>query len=235
MDDQHRAIRDEIAAYSLGALEPDEVDRIESHLAGCDQCREYLAWLDPAIDLLPVAVAQRRPPRGLKKALMADVREDVRAARRAEGRAKRSGRGFWGALWRPATAVVACVVLVAGVVGGYALRGDSGEAPRSVMIPAQGERLALGERAVATLEVAGDRGTLHVEELPSLPRNRVYQAWIQRDGTMEPSTPFVIKRDGSTEVAIAGSLDGASGIYITREPEGGSEVPTLPVVMKALL
>lgn len=233
--EQHRANRDEIAAYSLGALEPDEVDRIESHLAGCDECREYLAWLDPAIDLLPTAVAQRRPPRGLKRALMAEVREDVRAVRRAEGRAKRSGRGFWSALWRPATAVVASLVLVAGAIGGYALREDSDKQPGSVMIAAQSGRLALGERAEATLEVVGDRGILHVEELPSLPKDRVYQAWIQRDGTMEPSTPFVIKRDGSTEVAIDGSLDGASGVYITREPRGGSEAPTLPVVMKAVL
>ena len=65
--------------------------------------------------------------------------------------------------------------------------------------------------------------------------NRVYQAWIQRDGVMEPSTTFVVDRNGSTEVAVEGSLDGASGVYVTREPEGGSEEPTPPVLMKMLL
>ena len=35
---------------------------------------------------------------------------------------------------------------------------------------------------------------------------------------MEPSTTFVVRDDGSTEVAIEGSLDGASGLFITSEP-----------------
>lgn len=233
MSDEHRARRDDLAAYSLGALEPAEVEVLEVHLSTCEQCREYLSWLDPAIGMLPASVEQRRPPRALKKALMAEVRDDVRAASRAEGRAKRSGRGFWGALWRPATAVAAGLVLVAGAIGGYSLRGDSQDEPESVMIAA-----AEGSGKVpvdATLEVAGDRGTLHVDELPTLASNSVYQAWIQRDGVMEPSTVFVIKRDGTAEVAIEGSLEEASGVFITREPRGGSEEPTLPVVTGALL
>jgi hypothetical protein len=45
----------------------------------------------------------------------------------------------------------------------------------------------------------------------------------------------VVDRNGSTEVAVEGGLDGAAGVYITREPEGGSEEPTPPVLMQALL
>ena len=43
---------------------------------------------------------------------------------------------------------------------------------------------------------------------------------------MEPSSTFDVREDG--EVQIEGSLDGADGVYITREPEGGSEAPTEP-------
>jgi hypothetical protein len=46
---------------------------------------------------------------------------------------------------------------------------------------------------------------------------------------MEPSSTFDIREDG--EVEIEGSLDGATGVYITREPEDGSEVPTEPILM----
>ena len=59
----HRDYRDELAAYALGALETTEKLEIERHLAGCEQCREYLQWLDPAVDLLPASVQPGpRPP-----------------------------------------------------------------------------------------------------------------------------------------------------------------------------
>jgi anti-sigma-K factor RskA len=229
----HRAYRDELAAYTIGALEPAEVDELERHVSGCGECREYLFWLDPAVDLLPASVDQLQAPRRLKRALMAEVHDDLKAARRAERDRERAERGFWGSIWRPATAIAACLVLVAGIVGGYALRGD--DEPQSDLIVAQVLDEGVGARTAATLEREGDRGILHVEALPPLPENRVYQAWIQRDGAMEPSTAFVVGRDGTTEVAIKGSLDGASGIYVTREPADGSEEPSLPVIMKAPL
>jgi anti-sigma-K factor RskA len=229
----HRAYRDELAAYSIGALEPAEVDQLERHVSGCRECREYLFWLDPAVDLLPASVEQHQAPRRLKRALMAEVHEDLKAARRAERERERAERGIWGSIWRPATAIAACLVLVAGIVGGYALRGNDESQPELITAEVVGN--GVGARMAATLEREGDRGILHVEALPSLPENRVYQAWIQRDGAMEPSTAFVVGRDGTTEVAIKGTLDGASGIYVTREPAGGSEEPTPPVLMKAPL
>ena len=65
-------------------------------------------------------------------------------------------------------------------------------------------------------------------KLPGLPPEQDYQAWIQRDGDMEPSSTFDVREDG--EVQIEGSLDGAQGVYITREPEDGSEAPTEPTL-----
>ena len=46
---------------------------------------------------------------------------------------------------------------------------------------------------------------------------------------MEPSSTFDIREDG--EVQIEGSMEGAQGVYITREPEDGSDVPTEPILM----
>jgi anti-sigma-K factor RskA len=228
--ESHSERRDELAAYALGALDPVEAQALERHLDECRECREYLLWLDPAVSVLPASVEQRPAPARLKRALMDEVEADLKAARRAERERQRANRGFWGSVWRPVTAVAACLVLVAGVAVGYALRGD--DEPASDLIVAQ--PLESGDLA-ATLERTGDRGVLHVEELPPLPANRVYQAWIGRDGAMEPSTTFVVPDDGTTQVAIEGTLDGASGLFITREPQGGSETPTPPVLMEAPL
>lgn len=224
----HQFSRDDLAAYALGSLETAEASELERHLAECPECREYLAWLDPAVDLIPASVEQHQPPPRLKRALMADVRDDVKATRRAERRQRGRFAGFPGFGLRPVVAAAACFVLVAGLAAGYALRSDDADRVVVEAVPLEG-----GAPLAATLEREGDRGLLHVESLPPLPGSRVYQAWIERDGVMEPSTTFVVDRDGGGEVAIDGSLDGAAGVYVTREPRGGSETPSLPPLLKA--
>jgi anti-sigma-K factor RskA len=221
----HDEYRDQIAAYALDALETGEKLEAERHLAGCADCREYLKWLHPAIDLLPTSVEARTPPASLKRSLMGAVEADIKAHRHAEKARKRSERGLWGTVWRPVTAGVLATVLVAGAIVGYLFAGND---PQSEFFEA--ESLAqIGPEMEATLEVQGDEGTLHVVKLPGLPSEQDYQAWIQRDGEMEADSTFDIREDG--EVQIDGSLEGAEGVYITREPEGGSEVPTEPVLM----
>jgi anti-sigma-K factor RskA len=233
----HHRLRDDVAAYALGSLDGVEAREIERHLAECTSCREYLGWLDPAVEMLPDSVPQLEPPKRLKRDLMAAVRADARSTERAErARARREGerRGIFGLAWRPATALAVCVIAIAGLFGGYALWG--GDEDSSVVVDARPTAAGVPANAmIVTLEVEDGRGTLHVEKLPPLQQDRVYQAWIGRDGEMVPSTPFVLRRDGTTEVAIDGDLDGADGVFITREPEGGSVEPTAPVLMKAPL
>ena len=65
-----------------------------------------------------------------------------------------------------------------------------------------------------------------MSRLPALPRDDVYEVWVERDGALEPSSLFVPRRDGSAEAAVPGSLDGADAVLVTREPRGGSREPT---------
>ncbi|MDQ2675977.1 MAG: anti-sigma factor [Actinomycetota bacterium] len=221
---EHSEYRDQVAAYALDALEPHEKLEVERHLAGCDGCREYLMWLHPAIDLLPASVEARTPPASLKRSLMGAVEAEIKADRRAEKARKRSERGLWGTIWRPVTAGVLGVVLIAGATVGWLLRGDN---PQSEFFEV--ERLAQGGPAMeASLEVQGNEGILHVAELPALPPAKDYQAWVQHDGRMEPSSTFEIREDGEVHID---DLEGAEGVYITLEPEDGSEEPTEPILM----
>ena len=71
----------------------DEAARSRAHLAGCEPCRDYLRWLQPAVDVLPASVAQLEPPPRLGERLMATVRAEAAQAPRATPVTERSADG----------------------------------------------------------------------------------------------------------------------------------------------
>ena len=52
---------------------------------------------------------------------------------------------------------------------------------------------------------------------------------------MEPSGVFVLDHDGAGTAAVAGPLEGADAVLVTREPSGGSRQPTTPPLVRASL
>jgi hypothetical protein len=235
---KHEEMRDDLAAFAIGALDDAESDAIRRHVSGCESCEEYLRWLQPAVDLLPASVEQLEPPRSLREGLMATVRAEAApaSAEEASGRSAARAQRRWsfpGLTLRPA-AVLAAAVLVAGGVTGYVV-SDSGE-PQRELVRAQ----AIGSVPAGTLAAqleygAGGDAILHVERAPALDRGHVYQAWIQRDGVMEPSASFRPHDDGTAEAALGDSLEGATAVFVTEEPGPGKKKPTSPPILEASL
>ena len=212
----HEARRDELAAYLLGALEPGEAAALEQHFAGCEECRDELEWLRPAVLMLPEAVEPVAPPAGLRTRIMDEVTRDAKATRATGGfgwmRRSRALRPLAG---------LAVVALLAAAVAGYAIRDDGGGGPDATTVTA-------GKAPAVTAEVVreGDSGTLHLDHVRRLPPDEVLQAWVQRDGRVESAkTLFVPNRDGTATVAID-DMRGVEALMITAEPRGGSERPT---------
>jgi anti-sigma-K factor RskA len=219
----HERWEDDLAAWALGALEPGEAKRFERHLARCERCRADLRWLRPAVDALPAAVTQVAPPPRLRGELLATVRSEAR-----RGDVPRRGRWpGWLSIPRPALAALGAAALVAAGIAGYALRGDSDEATY------QAEATRAAQGAEAELVVKGDDGTLEASDMPRLPRDQVFQAWIQEggDGPLRPSTVFVAEQGGSATATIP-DVEGAVRVMVTREPRGGSEQPTTAPMMR---
>jgi anti-sigma-K factor RskA len=228
----HRRWRADLAAYLLGALDPEESEAMERHLDDCERCRDELRWLQPAIDLIPESVPPLEPPADLRARLLAEVRADVASQATAEParKAQRAGglAGLRQFFLRPAMAMTAVALIVA-VAAGYAVRGGGGGSETTTVAgPVDGT-------VRATLERSGDSGTLEMTGLKQLPRDDVYQAWVQRDGRIEPSSLFEARHDGNASAAIPHQLDGADAVMVTREPKGGSKQPTsTPIVTVSL-
>jgi anti-sigma-K factor RskA len=222
---EHEAHRDELASYLLGALEPGEAAALEQHLAGCEECRDALEWLRPAVLSLPEAVEPAEPPVGLRARIMGEIDDDAKAKRAAKGFAwKRRSPGL-----RP-LAGLAVVALLAAAVAGYAIR-DGGAGGSDATTVAAGK--APGVTAKMVRE--GDSGTLRLANLHQLPADEVLQAWVQRGERVESAkTLFVPNADG-TATAVIDGMEGVDAVMVTAEPRGGSEQPTgEPIVAVAL-
>jgi len=231
---EHDRRLEEVAAYAIGGLDPDRVEELEKHLAGCKRCQEELRWLSPAVQALPEAVERQAPPPELKQRLMAEVRADAaaeekrtRAEERRERADARGGFGEWlrglhvgGLTWRPLAGLALAILVIAGGIG-YAVGsgGGSGGAHTWEVEPAS-------NGIAAKVVTEGDRGELHLTGVEQLPKGRVLEAWVERDGIVEPVPALFAPDQAGRASTTIESMKGVSAVMVTREPAGGSKKPT---------
>jgi hypothetical protein len=234
-ENDHERWSEDVAAYMLGALERGEAAELESHAAGCERCQAEMRWLTPAIDALPERVERLDPPAGLRARVLAEAKaEGGRAGARGEGRAelglrerasawlRRLGSGPMGL--RPVVGVAAAVLVVAAVAG-FAIGGGIGSDGGG-----EATTFSSGRPPGVTAEMISEDGggTLHLANVKRLPSDRVLEAWVQRDGEIEPvEALFVPDREGRASTELP-DMDGVEVVMVTTEPTGGSESPTSP-------
>lgn len=228
---EHREWEEELAAYVLGALDEAEREAAEAHIAGCARCRGDLRWIGAAVEVLPASVEQRQPPARLRRELFAAIGDEAAGAAADPRRRRRRSA----ALLRPGLALAGAAVLAAGVAVGYLAGGTGGTGERDgepATLTAQATAAAPAG-AAATIVRDGDAGTLETTGLPDPAAGDVYQVWIRDGERIEPSTVFVVDRNGEGVAAIPAGLDGGDEVMVTREPPGGSDAPTSEPLLSA--
>jgi anti-sigma-K factor RskA len=209
----HNQWSEDLAAYMLGALTPDETAAFERHLEGCERCQGEMRWFEPAVNSLPESVERQEPPPRLRAALMAEVRADAEPERRP------AKQRSWGWFSKPALAFAAILLAIA-LGAGYEIgNGGSDESG--------GSTLVTREHGITVKMVRdGDGGTLHLANVHQLPPDKVLEAWVRREGTVEAVPALLVPdRKGQAETRIA-DMSGVDTVMVTEEPQGGSEEPT---------
>jgi hypothetical protein len=149
----------------------------------------------------------------LKASLMEVVEREAEAERQpAPSRAPR--RRFL----RPALVAAGLLIALAIGVTVTQLGGDETRTVTARVDPAM-------PQAGGSLRIEGDDATLRLHDMPELGSTRVYQVWLQHGDRMVPTRTFEVGRSGAGRVELPDVSD-AKGVFVTREPRGGAQVPS---------
>jgi anti-sigma-K factor RskA len=231
----HERHEHDAGAYLLGALNELEAQAFEHHMASCATCRAEVERLRVAAEALPRSVEPVEPPDSLKRSLMRTVREEAAAQKRPQaGSRLRTWLEGLSAATRPEFAwVSAAVLLVVGVLAGFAIKSSiGGNGGGSQTVAAQVDRSRIPTGSASLVVPKGQQNAiLRVNGLPEPVGNQVYEVWLQRGKQPMPVSLFNVRSDGSGAAAIPEDLHKGDSVLVTREKPGGSAAPTeAPVI-----
>lgn len=213
----------DVAAYALGALDAAQADAFRPHLERCVVCRDELAAFQQVVDTLPMSAPAYRAPESLRKRMLDAVADEPRRARTTQRRRlalPRPALAFGGALSLAVAAVV--VVLALG----------SSSSPRARVIDAK-----VTGPGTASLRLSKGHAELVVHRFAAPPAGEIYEVWLQRSKQSAPipTSLFSPNSQGEADVDVPNSVRGISQVMVTPEPAGGTQKPTHPPVIQAVL
>jgi anti-sigma-K factor RskA len=255
----HPSHDEDFDLYALGALEGEEKQAIESHVAQCGACLRKLAEAQGRIALLALDAPRVEPSAGVKERLMKQIRgsgED-RAVRSAPVEAK-SGGGIFGRWWAAVLApAVVALALAAFFLWTENARLDRQLADLRATVAKQQKEMEQA-REIADLVEAKDTMVVTLAKQPGMPEGSARVLYNARmgsmlyDGTLAPAPAnksyqlWVVPKEGRP--ISAGVFNPAAGesshmmmkvppgmapkaFAVTLEPAGGMPQPTGAMVL----
>lgn len=220
----------DVAAYALGALDPQETEAFRSHLESCVVCRDELAAFEQVVAVLPMGAPQHRAPEGLRTRVLEAVNRESRLGSPAapEPRRRRPWAGL-PVLRSPLALGAAAAVLAIAVIA--VVLGSSGSSQTRVF------NAQVTGPGSAQVTLSSGHAELIVHHLSAPPAGEIYEVWLGRPGRAPAPTRalFSVTTRGDATVDVPGNLAGVSVVMVTPEPAGGTLTPTHPPVILAHL
>jgi anti-sigma-K factor RskA len=236
---EHEEMENVVAAWVLGATDPDEAERVAAHLETCAICRATVARLRTVVDAIPLSVEEVEPPPQLRQRILAAAAATPQTAaapdrtgapivsitRRRPRIAVRPGRVPFAA-----AAAVAVIALVGGlVVGDIVSRStpptQAGQVARFSL--AGHDSMAGASASVVDLKSDGI-AFVDFSGLPALAPGKVYELWlIGPSNRVDAAAVFIPEGNGSKVVVVSRPLAGYTTMAVTTEQgPSGVAAPT---------
>ena len=248
----HEQFAEGLALYALGSLEGDEVDAVERHLEECTACRQELARLEGDMALLALTTAGPSPPQRARQRLLKAIGREPRSLRTVLTRRR------W---WTLAPVFAALVLAVFAILLWRenvrqrdrieALRADAASnlatfeeakhllalltdpsAMHVTLVGAQSKPQPSGK----AIYMPGNGALVFMaSNLAPLVPAKTYELWLMPMHGEKPMPAATFKPDpqGNAMVMMPPITAGieARTFAVTIEPEGGSAIPTMPLVL----
>jgi anti-sigma-K factor RskA len=255
---QHEQFAEDLALYSLNALQGEDRTNLEKHLATCADCRLELEQLRGDGALLAMSTMGPQPPARARQRLLDAVATEAVASPRAQQaqESARPRRSWWGFLgWAATTAVIvfAASLWRENTALKQTLASASAQAAESSRQLEDLRRIAAPIIAPEALRITlvamktppqpqgkafylRNRSNLVfvANNMPPLPPQKAYELWlIPIQGAPIPAGVFKPDARGSATVVnppLPAGME-AKAFAITVENEGGATTPTMPIVM----
>jgi len=218
---------DDLAAYALGALDPEEARAIGAHVGSCSHCESEVSVLSDTAWMVAESRARNVPP-GLRAAIVEGARRQSRPAR-----ARGPFASFVALLGRPVPLAASLALGIALIVAttGYVVAQRDAERYGAALAAIPGARIVA---LAPTGEVAGVRGSLVIPQngdapylildLPDAPTGKTWEAWVIRGQTAVAAG--ITDERGLTTLVLRTPLGAGDTVALTAEPAGGRDQPS---------
>jgi anti-sigma-K factor RskA len=223
MDD---VIHELTAAYALDALDGEERDRYETHLATCTPCREELQSFWRVSGSLAHAAGGPPPPPALRARILAEASRDRPNVVPLRQRVA-----------LPAAATFAAVAAVAAIglgLWGASLSGElddvrgqlsGNEEALAIVSDPDARQVPLSGADGQVVIASTGRAALVLSDLERAPAGKTYEIWVIEGGTAQPAGLFE-GAETRTVVAVTRPVPDDAVVAVTLENEGGADAPT---------
>lgn len=210
-------IHDLTAAYALDALDVADAREYEEHLRDCPRCRDELRDLSEAASALAYAAPAPPPPPALRERILDEVRRNG-----SNVVALRARRILFATAGLAAVAASIAIGLGFWAFSLQSSLDEERDANRATSLAGGRGRLIVGDDRSAVLVLYG---------VPAAPEGKDYEAWVARDGAVDPAGVF----EGGRErvVTLDKPVPPGAAVMVTLEKEGGVTAPEGDVLFRA--
>jgi len=237
----HDEIEEMLGVYALDALDPQERQEIDDHLASCPRCRAELAAHREVAALLgnPVGEAPATAPAEVWDRIATSLQDEPPFLPPLVRRGSRRNLALLVPLGAVAAGLILVVALLAAKVGDLSqqvssLRHQAGVT--SVLLDPTHRTVALTSavhprwRTTVVISANGE-GYLINPSLPALKSSQTFQLWALSRGRVV-SLGVLGSHPGGAPVRVQPTM---TVLMINAEPLGGTPVPTTPVLVQGTL